>query len=182
MRRSAQRRSSSRTAVFSSSSLEEVQDNRNHQFWSRRSQLSQPSPLLSSAYGHSDDSTAAALAALPYRRRSIQFSSVEVYYHDIVIGDNPGSLNGPTIALGWEQLDFAVFAPSEFEALRRQRPRDELVLTRKDRERMLQDAGYSKSTIKQACAELQGDSVHPRYHDKRSGHHKLAIFKRLFSK
>lgn len=116
---------------------------------------------------------------LPFSDSRIRFSQVQVHYHDVVMGDHPCSTDGPPIALGWERVDSEVFSPHEFEEQRRQRPKDELVMTKREREQILRLAGYSKTEIREGAAfDAQSKNVEKRSKQKRS----FSMFHRVFSR
>lgn len=51
-------------------------------------------------------------------KKKVSFDTVEVHYHDVILGDNPGCTEGPPIQIGWKPFATNKFQIDQFEQWR----------------------------------------------------------------
>lgn len=81
------------------------------------------------------------------RRRIVSFGSVQIRHYERILSDNPASRKGPSIGIGWKYTEHEPIKVSKFEGLRKKqrcRRASELVLSRKQRERLIYQLGYTE--------------------------------------
>ena len=86
------------------------------------------------------------------RSSSIRFSTIEIRSYSRILGDNPSCSHGPAISIGWEYDSASVTVNvDEFEYYRTNDRLEsaDLVLSRDEREGILEEIGYS-------CQEIVG--------------------------
>ena len=94
-------------------------------------------------------------------KRNVSFSHLQVREYAITLGDNPSVSSGPPVTLDWSYDPQEKTAPVDaFEAVRIRRPSSHLVLSDRQRSRMLvsmrPDIGYSEmSTVLQDVAAVR---------------------------
>lgn len=77
-----------------------------------------------------------------------KFTTVTIREYSITIGDNPASVTGPSLSLGWTYSSEQTFLLADFEDQRPPRRKGrEMILPARLRLERLQDAGFSKSEI-----------------------------------
>ena len=95
------------------------------------------------------------------RKPVVQFGHVEVRIHERLLGDNPGSHEGPSITCGWKyncseavsvdawetQGEEQQEEPSSVQRRKPRRSRPELFLSAAQRVQILQNIGYSTAAI-----------------------------------
>lgn len=87
------------------------------------------------------------------KRTSVSFSTIEIRSYDRVLGDNPSCSHGPAVSIGWQyEPDPITVQLDEYEYYRSEDRLDgtALVLSRSEREEILEDLGYSRSAIADA--------------------------------
>ena len=83
----------------------------------------------------------------------ISFSTIEIRFYDRILGDNPSCSNGPSLSIGWNyDVDNVIRLPlDKFEYMRSDRlDGPELVISRIEREEMLEELGYKERDIAEA--------------------------------
>ena len=75
----------------------------------------------------------------------VQFGSVQVHSHGIILGDSPAVSQGPPVTVEWESFDSIDMTVDDFENAKRgpDRRGPELILPRRLREDMIQRSGLS---------------------------------------
>lgn len=71
----------------------------------------------------SQDTTGHDLMLGRDRRVHVTFSTVDINYHPVILGDNPGGHGGPPIQIDWKPYDHTVVDIDRFESLREGRRR-----------------------------------------------------------
>jgi len=87
------------------------------------------------------------------KRSSVSFSTIEIRSYERVLGDNPSCSHGPAVSIGWQyEPDPITVQVDEFEYYRAGDRLDgtALVLSRCEREEMLEELGYTRSAIADA--------------------------------
>ena len=90
---------------------------------------------------------------LSKRRSSVSFSTIEIRSYERILGDNPSCSHGPAVSIGWQyEPDPITVQVDEFEYYRAGDRLDgtALVLTRSEREEILEDLGYTRAAIADA--------------------------------
>lgn len=78
----------------------------------------------------------------------VRFGTVQIRSFERILGDNPSTISGAPIGIGWKFVQFQPQSVNEFEEHRQPtRPSHSLVLNRDIREDMLVSLGYSKKDI-----------------------------------
>jgi hypothetical protein len=117
--------------------------------------------------------------------RSVQFSTVEVHLHEMILGDNPSVLMGPPLTICWYGSCHETFSLEEFEQARGPpKRRNEMIWNRERRENILIHSGYSRREIDKAAeavfkANQQRMESTKDFRKKRSAFRKfLDVFKK----
>ena len=87
------------------------------------------------------------------RTSSVSFSTIEIRSYERVLGDNPSCSHGPAVSIGWQyESDPITVQVDEYEYYRSEDRLDgtALVLSRSEREEILEELGYSRSAIADA--------------------------------
>jgi hypothetical protein len=90
-------------------------------------------------------------------RRAVSFDSVQVRHYERILSDNPASRMGPSIGIGWKYKEHSAIKVSQFERIRKKercRRASELVLSRKERETMIHQLGYSERDMAAVVREI----------------------------
>ena len=83
----------------------------------------------------------------------VQFTNLTVRVYNRILGDNPSCSNGPSLSIGWEYTTQLLHCPiDDYESSRyyTRRLDHEMVLSRKERESILMDLGYTQMDIASA--------------------------------
>jgi hypothetical protein len=87
----------------------------------------------------------------PSARKYIRFSTVSVRYYERVLADNPSTIKGPPIGIGWNFEKTKTESVDTWEIKRGPpRPAHRLVMGQEERESLLEDLGYSWREIAKA--------------------------------
>ena len=81
------------------------------------------------------------------------FSTIEIRFYERILGDNPSCSTGPSLSIGWNyDVDNVIRLPlDKFEYMRSDRlDGPELVISREEREEMLEELGYKERDIADA--------------------------------
>ena len=88
-------------------------------------------------------------------QQTVSFQNVQVRYYERILEVNPGVTNGPAIGIGWNYMVGEQISVDQWEVQRGNiRTPDDLVIPRKTREKILDDAGYSKKDIAEAIRSI----------------------------
>lgn len=86
---------------------------------------------------------------------TVNFSTVHVRYYERILGDNPSCTNGPPLGIGWNFIEKGKKKVDDWEMERgRLRSTSELVLNRRQREKIIESLGYKEKDIAAAVREL----------------------------
>ena len=92
--------------------------------------------------------SAAGITKKMKNRPLVRFGTVQIRSFERILGDNPSTISGAPIGIGWKFVQFRPQSVNEFEERRLPtRPSHSLVLNRDIREEMLVSLGYSKRDI-----------------------------------
>ena len=92
--------------------------------------------------------SAAGIRKKMQNRPLVRFGTVQIRSFERILGDNPSTISGAPIGIGWRFVQFRPQSVNEFEERRQPpRPSHSLVLNRDIREDMLVSLGYSKKEI-----------------------------------
>ena len=89
-----------------------------------------------------------------YRRRSVGFSTLQVFEFEQILGDNPAVSSGAPVTLEWKHCSSSPNLNIAYFEYKRQQPRRtgrELVTSASSRESLLQSKGYTTQEIQQAA-------------------------------
>lgn len=89
--------------------------------------------------------------------RGISFSAIEVRYYEQILADNPAVSSGPPLGIGWQYRKMNKQMSVDAWEERRQDNRrylTDLMTSRHDRTRLLQDLGYSSSDLAVSIREV----------------------------
>jgi hypothetical protein len=81
---------------------------------------------------------------------------VEIRQYPRILGDNPSCRSGPPVTLGWDYDKAAVVKVpvQEFDQIARQNKKKHFVLSRREREGILFNSGYTQSQIAQNVRQM----------------------------
>lgn len=80
--------------------------------------------------------------------KKLQFSTVSIRHYERILTENPSTILGPSIGIGWKILRTTTEHIDAFETTRRElTPAFRLVLNREQREKMLMELGYNTGDI-----------------------------------
>ena len=90
--------------------------------------------------------------------RCVRFSNVDVRFYERTMGDNPSVSSGPAVGIGWkfEEMEKKITL-DEYEEHRlpfRCLSRDDLVLHRDERTKIVVDAGFSKKELATSIRQI----------------------------
>ena len=91
-------------------------------------------------------------------RNAVSFSTLEVRYYPIILGDNPesGATNGAPISISWEYFDVMTIPIDCYELYRKpQKTRCQLIKTPYSRKQLLMRIGFSESSIDKRILEMK---------------------------
>lgn len=87
--------------------------------------------------------------------QKVQFTKVDIYHHEVVLGDNPFCREGPPIQIG-KQIEHTSFDIDSFEELRRGKRRSHLQLSLPVKKRyQLLDGKHSMKEITKVISEIK---------------------------
>lgn len=87
--------------------------------------------------------------------KNVRWSVIEFQSHDIVLGDHPSVEFGPPLSIGWDTVSTDRLSIDEYESLRPvRREKLDLLVPADIRHRLLMEAGYSRSEVKDCLIEL----------------------------
>lgn len=87
--------------------------------------------------------------------QKVQFTKVDIYLHEVILGDNPFCHEGPPIQIG-KQIEHTSFDIDSFEALRRGKRRSYLQLSIPAQTRyQLLDGKYPMKEITKVISEIK---------------------------
>jgi hypothetical protein len=89
-------------------------------------------------------------------RTKVSFSTVEVRHYERILGDNPGVSSGPPLSIGWNYYDDKTIRVSvdEYEYYQsRCQDESDMVLSRYERENILEALGYSEKEVARAIRQ-----------------------------
>lgn len=91
---------------------------------------------------------------------SVSFSTIDIYEHGVIIGDNPGgTCGGPPLAVDWHAIAHFSLSIDDYEANRvaPKRSLEELLLPEDTRVQMLKEWGYTADDIRKLCRPVYID-------------------------
>jgi len=88
-------------------------------------------------------------------KKNVSFSTVDIHYHKVELGDNPAVSFGPPLARRWEAHGHVRHGLDEYEANTKRRNRKDLLIPGFVRNRLLQQAGYSIYDIEVARSSAE---------------------------
>lgn len=92
----------------------------------------------------------------PTSKKSVSFSTIAIYTHDIVLGDNPSGTYGPPLTIAWKARESTTLALDDYQAAHPEpRPREQLLVPCEVREDWLRSAGFARSQLDAASKEVQ---------------------------
>jgi len=90
--------------------------------------------------------------------KKLKFGSVDIYTHDIVLGDNPSVSRGPPLTLNWHAIHFERCSVEDFEVRFGQQGgqggRVKKVSIR-SREEWLREMGHRTESLRRVCEEIE---------------------------
>jgi hypothetical protein len=102
-----------------------------------------------------DDSLSNSFYSDNPERRSVNFSTIEVRSHPMIMGDNPSVSSGPPVTIDWEHQDVELFDVSAYEESKpKKRTKQEILIPAHLRESSLRDQGYARCEIAQVGKEI----------------------------
>eukprot|EP00571_Detonula_confervacea_P009593 CAMPEP_0172316558 /NCGR_PEP_ID=MMETSP1058-20130122/28666_1 /TAXON_ID=83371 /ORGANISM="Detonula confervacea, Strain CCMP 353" /LENGTH=584 /DNA_ID=CAMNT_0013030895 /DNA_START=155 /DNA_END=1906 /DNA_ORIENTATION=- len=116
------------------------------------------SPKTNRAVQFPTSTTIRGAPSSPKTNRSVQFSTVSIWYHHIILGNNPFVTSGPPLELAWEHEPGATESDipiDRYETSRSPHRRSEwdLILSRGERESRLLESGFTREEIAAAIRE-----------------------------
>jgi hypothetical protein len=101
------------------------------------------------------ESLASTKKASRTTRENVRFSTLEIFDHPIILGDNPSTSCGPPLMIDWECIGSFQLSVDEYEASRGpRRVKQTLVVPRYVREEWLREAGYARSELEAAVQSV----------------------------
>lgn len=96
-------------------------------------------------------------AANSCAEQKVQFSDVSVNFYSPILGDNPSAMRGPSLTIGWKPYSSTDVSVDTFESHRPEilRHHLQLVIPADERQRRLEDAGYTSKQIMAAVRETK---------------------------
>jgi hypothetical protein len=86
--------------------------------------------------------------------KSLKWSTIDFYSHEMVLGDNPSVSSGPPIMISWKSHEHYPISIDDYEKYKPERRRKiETLVPRQRREDLLIRAGYNRSDLKEAANE-----------------------------
>ena len=94
-------------------------------------------------------------AANSCAEQNVRFSNVSVNLYSPILGDNPSAMRGPSLTIGWQPYSSTDVSVETFESHRPEISRHHLrlVIPADERQRRLQNAGYTSKQIMAAVRE-----------------------------
>lgn len=87
--------------------------------------------------------------------KRVHWSTVKIYSHSVLLGDNPSVSSGPPLTISWEPFDSKVLLIDDYDSHKQlNRTKREMLLPRSVREDWLRDQGYSRGQLKEAIADI----------------------------
>jgi hypothetical protein len=87
--------------------------------------------------------------------KSVSFSDISVRHYERIIEENPSTIKGPSIGIGWKYEFKGTTTIDHYEVVRGPpRPSPNLVLTVEQREKILSDQGYTQKDIANAVRNI----------------------------
>jgi hypothetical protein len=136
---------------------------RNHyKLMPRRSILRIDSSVSEGRTGSEPDILTTSTASTEFRRRSVEFGSIEIRQHGMVLGDHPDCSFGPPVQLGWDCQEKTLQNVDDYELSRRpRRHRRNLSINYFQRKDLLiNDLGMSEQEVKAASKQVSKDKIH----------------------
>jgi hypothetical protein len=86
--------------------------------------------------------------------KSVRWSTIDFYSHEMLLGDNPSVSSGPPLTISWKAHEHHPITVEEYEKFKPVRRRkSEMLSPRQMREDLLMGAGYNRSDLKEATTE-----------------------------
>jgi hypothetical protein len=86
--------------------------------------------------------------------KSVRWSTIDFYSHEMLLGDNPSVSSGPPLTISWKAHEHHPISIEEYEKFKPVRRRkSEMLSPRQMREDLLMGAGYNRSDLKEAATE-----------------------------
>lgn len=98
-----------------------------------------------------------ALFGSPKSKPLVHFGSIEIREYEIILGDNPGCLSGPSLSIGWNYstLENIPNTVDKYEINRApRRSPEQFKLTVKEREQILYAVGVTPVEMRKALEDL----------------------------
>jgi len=91
------------------------------------------------------------------KSRNVRFTTISIRGYNRILGDNPSCSRGPSMSIGWTYVaEFDCISVDKYEAIRRDsrvKEKNEMALTRSERDTLLKEAGYSRSELAYAVRQ-----------------------------
>lgn len=90
-------------------------------------------------------------------KKTVRFHKVQVYFHNMILGDNPSCSEGPPIGIGWKRVASLAMDLPDFEETRQMpyKTSRQLKISAGRRFQSLLNQGYTKKEIFRVTEELQ---------------------------
>jgi hypothetical protein len=108
---------------------------------------------------------------------AVHWGTIQVNSHKIILGDNVACSCGPPVTIDWESFETVILDVDSYEAHKdpaTSRRKDQMLLPRQVREDMLRDAGYARSSVRDA-AEAAARARKLRIRSSRDGRFREAL-------
>jgi hypothetical protein len=103
------------------------------------------------------------------RPSRVTFTTIEIYVHALILGDNPTVSVGPPLSIGWEAVASVILDLDAYETSRPpRRERRDLVVPREIREDWLREEEITRSEMAEVEAEIKVIKKH-RLRNARKG-------------